>query len=93
VLQAPTQNRFREANLDKTKKQLIDNLKSNTENRFYNSLLQYLDLRVEEVKTELVQETDMDNVKRLQGRGKELEEFRTSLVRKKLKPQVTGSFG
>jgi ppGpp synthetase/RelA/SpoT-type nucleotidyltranferase len=79
--------------LDKTKKQLIDNLKSNTENRFYNSLLQYLDLRVEEVKTELVQETDMDNVKRLQGRGKELEEFRTSLVRKKLKPQVTGSFG
>lgn len=79
--------------MDKTKKMLIDDLKINTDNRFYNALLRYLTLRVDEVKAELMKETDMDNVKRLQGRGTELEEFRASLTRKKLQSQYDGSFG
>jgi hypothetical protein len=55
-------------------------------------LRDYAEARLSEIQNNLLLETDMDNVKRLQGRAGELKDLLAGLDRKPVVEQFTGSF-
>jgi hypothetical protein len=73
-------------------KELIDLMKRNTDNQFFMNLTRYLELRITLQKDTLVGTLDMDEVKRIQGRVLELQEFLKALRRRPVEKQHTGSF-
>jgi hypothetical protein len=79
--------------LDKSKKGYIDSLKRSTDSQFYFNLTAYIKVRLEEIKTSAIKETDMDNVKRQQGRAAEMEEFLKSLTRRAVVNEHDGAYG
>ena len=67
-------------------------MKRNTDNQFFCNLTEYLELRMTLQKDLIVNTTDMDEVKRLQGRCHELSEMLKALTRKPVEQQPTGAF-
>lgn len=79
--------------MDKSKsKQLIDNMKRNTESGLYLNLHEYLKLREKEIQTLLCKTDDVHDIFRLQGRALEMSEFLKALSRKPLTDQYSGAF-
>jgi hypothetical protein len=79
--------------VDKIQKEIINRLKRNTDNQFYVDLLDYSNGRLEVIKMQLLKCTDDDEFKRLQGRGRELDDLIMALTRKPVSiTQHTGSF-
>lgn len=79
----------------KTKqREYLEAMKRNPDNHFFVSLTNYLELRIELQKDCLVGQPDMDEIKRIQGRVLELQEFLKGLTRKpSAVPEHTGGFG
>lgn len=73
-------------------KELVNLMKSSPDSTSYLRLVDYCNTRIVEIQGLLVKETDMDEVKRLQGRATELFELLSGLVRKPVTNQYTGSF-
>jgi hypothetical protein len=73
--------------------ELINSMKRNTDNQFYLNLVGYLELQLELKKTMLVGADDMDEVKRIQGRCRELSDMLKALTRKPVNvSQHSGAF-
>ena len=73
-------------------KELIASMKRNTDNQFFIDLVKFIELRITLNTMMLVTCLDMDEVKRLQGRVLELQEFKRDLARKPIKTQESGGF-
>ena len=86
--------RYRRDKLVKTKQsELIASMKRNTDNQFFRNLVAYLELRITLQKDCLVGSVDMDEIKRIQGRVLELQEFLKNLTRSTtVKDKHTGAF-
>jgi hypothetical protein len=68
-------------------------MKRNTDSQFFSNLTGYLELRISLQKDSLVSTVDMEEMKRIQGRVLELQEFLKALTRKPIEAkQATGSF-
>lgn len=76
----------------KRSRELLAGLQRNPDNQFYMQLRDYINRRSEEIRDLLCNETDMDEVKRLQGRAGELKDLLAGLDRKPVVEQYTGSF-
>ena len=86
-------HQYRRDQLANTKQQeYLEALKRNTDNSFYLNLVKLLELKLILIKDQIIRCIDDDEVKRLQGRGIELQDLISSLKRKPVKPQHTGSF-
>jgi phosphopantetheine adenylyltransferase len=69
-------------------------MKRNTDSQFFSNLTGYLELRISLQKDSLVSTVDMEEMKRIQGRVLELQEFLKALTRKPVAVQEhTGAFG
>lgn len=77
----------------KTTRSMLDKLKRNPDNSFYLTLREFCIARQYEIQEEMVKETDMDNVKRLQGRAIELKDMLDSLTRKPVVNKHDGAYG
>jgi len=78
----------------KTRQQeLINDMKRNTDSQSFSNLTEYLELRISLQKDAMVSAVDMDEIKRIQGRVLEMQEFLKALTRKPVDAsQYTGSF-
>ena len=77
---------------NKRSRDLLKGLQRNPDNQFYMQLRDYISARSEEIRDLICLETDMDEVKRLQGRAGELKDLLAGLNRKPVVDQYTGSF-
>jgi hypothetical protein len=69
-------------------------MKRNTDSQSFSNLTEYLELRISLQKDSLVSTVDMEEMKRIQGRVLELQEFLKALTRKPVAVQEhTGAFG
>ena len=75
------------------KKHLMDSMKRNPDGAVYKLLLKYLELRIADLKEKLLTETDMDEVKRIQGRGLEIRDMILALTRKPVVNEFDGAYG
>ena len=79
--------------MDKVQKEIVSRLKRNTDNQSYIDLLAYLNSRLEAIQVLLLNSTNDDECKRLQGRGLELDDLIKALIRKPVDVQKhTGAF-
>jgi hypothetical protein len=79
--------------LVKTKQQeLIVAMKRNTDNQFFRNLTEYIELRISLQKDSLVRAEDEAEIKRIQGRVLEMQDFLKALTRKPVGQQATGAF-
>ena len=86
-------DRYKEDNLAKKRsRELLVSLQRNPDNQFYMQLRDYINRRSEEIRDLMCNETDMDEVKRLQGRAGELKDLLVGLDRKPVVDQYTGAF-
>jgi hypothetical protein len=78
----------------KTRQQeLINDMKRNTDSQSFSNLTEYLELRISLQKDSLVSTVDMEEMKRIQGRVLEMQEFLKALTRKPVVAQQhTGAF-
>jgi hypothetical protein len=67
-------------------------MKRNTDNPFFVTLVKYLELRIALQKDSLVGAVDVDEIRRIQGRVLELQEFLKALQRVPVENKYTGSF-
>lgn len=74
-------------------KKHIESLKRNPDGAAYKVLLHYLELRIEHCKDLLIKETDMDEVKRIQGRAMEIRDMLSGLTRKPVVNKFDGAYG
>jgi hypothetical protein len=74
------------------KKQLMDSMKRDTNGAMYQLLLKYLELRIADLKDRLLTETDMDEVKRIQGRGLEIRDMLAGLTRRPVAIEFDGAY-
>ena len=80
-------------NLDNLKpRDILRQLGSNPVGSSYLKLLDFINKRVREIQGQMVTQTDMDEVKRLQGRAQELTDMLRGMTRKPLEEQKTGGF-
>lgn len=74
-------------------KEYITSMKRNPDGTQYQLLLKYLELRVGLLKDQLLTESDMDEVKRIQGRGLEINDLLKALTRKPVVNEFDGAYG
>jgi hypothetical protein len=68
-------------------------MKRNTDNQFFSNLTDYLELRISLQKDAMVSAVDMEEIKRIQGRVLEMQDFLKALTRKPIEAkQATGAF-
>jgi len=80
--------------LVKTQQQeYITSMKRNPDGAQYKLLLKYLELRIGALKDQLLTESDMDEIKRIQGRGLEINDMLKALTRKPVVNEFDGAYG
>jgi len=62
------------------KKNYLSNLKRDTQSSYYESLVGYIDIRISDIDSQWAYISDLDDLKRLQGRRLELTDLRKHLV-------------
>jgi hypothetical protein len=72
---------------------LYNTLKRNPDSQFFQDLVELLNFRLSVIKDQLLRATDDNELKRLQGRGMELQEMISALTRRPVeKSMSTGAF-
>lgn len=74
-------------------KSYMDSLKQHPEGTQYQILIKYLELRSAELKDRLVIETDSDEIKRIQGRAREIRDMLKGLTRRPIVNEFDGAYG
>ena len=62
------------------KKNYLSNLKRDTQSSYYESLVGYIDIRISDIDSQWAYISDLDDLKRLQGRRLELTDLRKHLI-------------
>jgi hypothetical protein len=72
---------------------LIDSIRRNPDNNFLINLKKYLELRVSELNSQWPKVTDVEEIKRMQGRSLEIAEFLKALERVPVENKYDGAYG